>query len=406
MGRARELLHSWNVFERRYLQVVKIEEDIRDALQSVRAVQPSTMQRKALLKLSSKVGVHYTLLGFPAASKREHEQCSHLIDYISAQELSVQPVLMARPIEDDLGYVFEIQERSSISVAADVFISISALRLSVEGWTLDGALARLRMAADVARKRGVALRISLEDSTRTGTTELARSVEQVLDMGPEAITLCDTVGDCLPDGAASITAFVRDLIDRSSSKLELGWHGHNDRGLGLANAIASVNCGADVVSGTFMGVGERTGNVPLEQLIIILSEAGNKAYDISYLCALCELLSSSSQMQIPFNLPIVGKDAFSTSAGTHVAAILRAGKLGSDFEDLMFSAVEAGALGRKQAILIGPNSGRSAVRAVLAQSSLSPTEEMVSFVLDHCKGRDRCFYSAEEIVAFVAQSAG
>jgi isopropylmalate/homocitrate/citramalate synthase len=404
MEGARKLLYSWNHLEKRAFQSVQIEEDIRDALQSIRAVQPSLPQRQDLLSLSAKVGIQYALLGFPAASLREHQRCCALVDHIATQRLATKPVLMARPLESDLRPILEIQQRSSIPIAVDTFISISALRLSVEGWTLEEALGKIRKTAAVASRAGLALRVSFEDSSRTAPAELADAVAQVLDTGAGAITLCDTVGDCLPNGAAHTTSFVRNQIDRSGRGLQLGWHGHNDRGLSLANAIAAVEAGANIVSGTFMGFGERTGNVPLEQLIVILHEAGNRSYDLTHLQAVCELFSASSRMSVPPNLPIVGLDAFSTSTGTHAAAILKSRKMGRDFEDLIYSAVEASALGRTQTLLIGPNSGRNAVCAALEQCSIVPTEDLVSLLLEHCKQRERCFESSEEVRAFVART--
>ena len=401
MTGAREYLYSWNRLNSDRLKRVKIEEDTRDALQSVRTVQPSTLQRKELLDLSAKIGIQFAFLGFPAASRRESEQCVALVDHIVTHGLAMEPVLMARALESDIRAILEIRERSSFAATADIFIATSPLRLKVEGWTLDATLEKIRKAAGFASANGLDFRISLEDSTRTAPAELAKSLKEAIDMGAKAIVLCDTVGDCLPSGATRTTTFAMELIYRAGANVEVGWHGHNDRGLSLANALAAIEAGASIVSGTFMGVGERTGNIPLEQMIAILTEAGSELYDVRYLAPMCELFCVSSRIDMPPNLPIVGRDAFSTSTGTHAAAILKARHMGRDFEDLIYSAVSADELGRGQTLLVGPNSGRGCIRAVLEEMSIPATEDTISVLLHHCKEHDRCLASADEILALL-----
>lgn len=399
-------LYSWNRLDSQKFKRVRIEEDTRDALQSVRIVQPSTPKRKELLELSAKVGVQIVFLGFPAASRQEMEQCAALVDHIATRGITIEPVLMARALEADIRPLLDIQQRSSFAVSADIYISISPLRLKVEGWTLDAMLKKIRSAARFASANNLNFRIAFEDATRTAPAELAKSIKEAVDLGTKVIVLSDTVGDCLPSGASGMTAFVMELIDRAGVEVDVAWHGHNDKGLSLANALAAIEAGASIVSGTFMGIGERTGNIPLEQLILILSEAGSEMYDVRYLAQMCELFCASARIEMAPNLPLVGRDAFSTATGTHAAAILKARQLGRDFEDLIYSAVSADKLGRRQTLLIGPNSGRSAIRAVLDGLSIPATDVMVSALLHHCKEHDRCLWSDEEILALLDISKG
>src|SRR5690606_3132962 len=126
-------------------------------------------------------------------------------------------------------------------------------------------------------------RISLEDSSRTAPVEIERLIKEIINLGIKTVVLCDTVGDCLPSGAANVTSFVMDIISKENVNVEIGWHGHDDKGLSLANSLASIEAGASIISGTFTGIGERTGNIPLEQVINILTQCGSKLYDIRYL---------------------------------------------------------------------------------------------------------------------------
>jgi isopropylmalate/homocitrate/citramalate synthase len=124
-------------------------------------------------------------------------------------------------------------------------------------------------------------------------------------------------------------------------------------------------------------------------------------YDLRHLVRACELFCVSARIEMAPNLPVVGRDAFSTSTGTHAAAIRKARRMGREFEDLIYSAVSADELDRGQTLLIGPNSGRSTIRAVLEEMSIPATDETISALLHHCKEHDRCLESADEILALL-----
>ena len=85
-------------------------------------------------------------------------------------------------------------------MAADVFISTSALRMKVEGWTLQDVMEKIQESINVARDNEVELRVSLEDSARTEPANLQRLVTQIVGEGVKTVVLCDTAGDCLPSG--------------------------------------------------------------------------------------------------------------------------------------------------------------------------------------------------------------
>lgn len=386
-------IHLWNNSDDAHLRSVKIEEDIRDALQSVHATRPSIAKRKALLDYSDRVGVQFGFLGFPAASPGEEDQCAALATHAATHRLAILPIFMARAVEADIPAICRVRDKAGAAVAADIFIAVSDIRFTVEGWTLSGALEDLRRAAVLAQREGLQVRISLEDASRASPENLRQALTLAADLGATAITLCDTVGASTPSGARRLAAFGRDIVPT----IDIGWHGHNDKGLALANAMAAAAGGVSVISGTFLGFGERTGNIPLEQVIYLLAEAGHNAYNLQALPPLCALFCEATRIPMPFNAPLVGAYAFSTSTGTHAAAIGKARDLGRDFEDLVYSGVRAADLGRTQSILIGPNSGRRAVMALLGELSISSSPEIVTRLLAYCKTQDRSLNSAEAV---------
>ncbi len=404
---------------------VRLEDDAREALQNVRAQRPSLERRLQMLELSARVGIHVSFLGFPAASTQEEHQCAALVGHLAEHDLALTPVLMARAVEADLRPILDIQQRSSIPVTVDLFISTSPIRATVEGWHLPTLLKRLQEIATRAAREGLDFRIAFEDSTRTPPTVLGTCIRAALDCGARSIVLNDTTGACLPQGARRHVAFAAQTIrdaghhlaartevpgdqvgssstDGSGGGIEIAWHGHNDMGLALANSLAAIEAGASLISGTFLGIGERTGNLALEQLIFILATIPSPAptirrsgYDLAELVRMTDLVADTLNIAIPRHQPLVGHDAFATATGTHAAAILKARQLGPDFEDAVYSAVPARSLGRRQQLLVNANSGRAGVRAVLQDLGLSNDDDCVSAVLSHAKTQASTLSSAD-----------
>jgi isopropylmalate/homocitrate/citramalate synthase len=128
----------------------------------------------------------------------------------------------------------------------------------------ENALARILESVRHATSPGLDLRVDFaaEDASRADPEFLLRCVREI---GPlcEHFLLCDTVGVLDPSRAG---AWVAELLE-ASDHAALGVHFHNDRGLALENTLAAVRAGATLVSGTFRGLGERAGNVALEQVI-------------------------------------------------------------------------------------------------------------------------------------------
>ncbi|MFI1714582.1 hypothetical protein [Streptomyces litmocidini] len=393
---AADLLHSWNPRADAALRGVRIEDDVRESLQSVAVRRPSLGHRTHLLDLAAAVGVHVSFLGFPAASHNEYEQCAALVRHIVDNGLDIEPVLMARAVPSDLTPLLEIGQSTGAPVLADLYLSTSPLRCHVEDWSLPDMLHRLQRVARRATAEGLDFRIAFEDSTRTPPDVLADCITAAVDVGARCVVLNDTVGQCLPEGAARHTEFAREVLSRAGSDAVLAWHGHNDRGLALANSLAAARAGAGVISGTFLGLGERTGNLALEQFIAVLAEAGHTDFDLKRLPEMCAAVAEVLHVDVPAHQPLVGADAFSTATGTHATALVKARAMGRDFEDLIYSAVEAASLGREQTLLMGPNSSGRSIATILGEMGLPADDAAVAAVLDHCKQRATTLRGREE----------
>src|SRR6185436_10323982 len=168
--------------------------------------------------------------------------------------------------------------------------------------------------------------------------------------------------------------------------IKIDWHGHQDRGLGVINSIAAYEAGADRLHATSLGIGERVGNTPMDQLMVNLQLMGYIDRDLSNLTRYCETVSAATGVPIPVSYPVVGRDAFRTATGVHAAAVIKAIRKGDDWlADMVYSGVPARAFGREQEIEIGPMSGKSNVIFWLERHGIEPTAERVERLFNRAK---------------------
>jgi 2-isopropylmalate synthase len=398
-----EYLCTWNLPPPVHVADVAIDDDtLRDGLQGAFAPRISLDAQKEILRLTDAVGVAYSVIAFPSSSREELERCRELVELAEAEGLRTLPTLLARTHMDDVEPLVRLRERCSAPFMVELFVGTSPLRRRVEGWTLEQIFDRTRSACEPLARAGVRVGISFEDASRTPPDELAALIELGLDSGMDRLTLCDTVGDALPEGARRATSFAKEVLVRRGGTCALSWHGHNDRGCAVANSIAAVQAGADIVSGTFLGLGERTGNASLEQVIAYLYQAGSRRFRVDLLPELATRLAEITGQAIPSTAPIVGMQAFATTAGVHAAALLKARRLGTAFEDYIYSGVPASPFGRAQAVLLGPMSGLANARKALELNGRAPDEELASRLLAHARRLAR-WMTPEEIGRYLEQ---
>ena len=189
----------------------------------------------------------------------------------------------------------------------------------------------------------------------------------------------------------------RDSCTNSApGRVGIDWHGHRDRGLGLANTLAAIEAGATRVHGTALGIGERVGNTPMEQLLVNLRLLGVRDNDLTRLPEYVEPVAEATGVPIPANTPIVGKDAFRTATGVHAAAVVKALRKGDAWlADRVYSGVPACWIGRRQEIEIGHMSGASNVHHYLQVHGLPDVPEVVEAVLAAAKSSERVLAASE-----------
>jgi isopropylmalate/homocitrate/citramalate synthase len=196
------------------------------------------------------------------------------------------------------------------------------------------------------------------------------------------------------------------VIEPTGVAVKLDWHGHRDRGLGMANTLAAIEAGVDRVHGTAIGIGERVGNTEMDLLLVNLHLLGMHTGDLARLPDYVRAVSRATGVPVPPSYPVFGEDAFRTGTGVHAAAIIKAQQKGDDWlVDRVYSGVPASVFGLEQRIEISHVSGMSNVKHWLATHGYDADDEGLSqHVFGLAKRTSRVLTEAE-IRAYCADYA-
>ncbi len=401
------LIHDWNVEEFDTLawgrHVELDDETLRDGLQSPSVTDPPIGAKIRLVHMMDKLGIHAADLGLPVAGPRAMADVTRLCEEVRDSRLSLDVNCAGRTVVADIEPIVEIANRTGVPIEVAAFIGSSPIRRYAEGWTLDRMLEHAEASVSFAVREGLSVMFVTEDTTRADPATLKALYDHAINWGARRICLSDTVGHATPSGVRALVRFVkRAIIDPSGANVKLDWHGHRDRGLGLANALAAIEAGADRIHGTAMGIGERVGNVEMDLLLVNLALAGVHDADLTLLAEYCDLVARECNVPLAANYPVVGADAFKTATGVHAAAIIKAQEIGADWlADRVYSGVPASMVGRAQEIEVGPMSGISNVRYWLAGRGFdSRNRELCQWVFDVAKQADHTL-SDDEMLAIV-----
>ncbi|GLH72322.1 hypothetical protein GETHLI_08240 [Geothrix limicola] len=391
-----ELINDWNGLPPRDARIPLLnDETLRDGLQSPSVRDPDIAAKRDLTHRLARLGVDAVDLGMPGAGPKALAAVRALMVEIRDHRLPISPNVAVRTLEADLAQVAEIQQRAGMPLEAGAFLGSSPIRMDVEGWDLGFLVATARKAISFCRRQEVPVMMVTEDSTRARPDVLKAIYSAALDEGAQSVCLSDTCGHATPDGTRRLVRFIKEEVVKDRS-VRIDWHGHNDRGLGVANAIAAFEAGADRLHGSILGIGERCGNVAMDQLMINLHLMGFPKGDLSDLPALADRVAELCDVEIPANYPVLGRDAFRTGTGVHAAAIVKALHRGDvELADAVYSGVPAALVGRRQEIEIGPMAGHSNVVYWLEMNGYDPSPDRVDRILQFAKNSPRILSEAE-----------
>ena len=403
-----ELIHDWNQstgsFDYSTVSVELDDETLRDGLQNPSVTDPPIERKIELLHLMVDLGIESADIGLPGAGPRAYDAVLALAREVVDQDLPIRVNAAARTVVADIAPIAEIAQKTGLHFEVGAFIGSSPIRKYAEGWDNDVILKSTREAVSFAVSEGLEVMYVTEDTTRSRPEDLRVLFTAAIESGASRICVADTVGHATPYGVSELIRFTRGVVDEVGDDIKVDWHGHRDRGLGMANVLAAIEEGVDRVHGTALGIGERVGNVEMDLVLLNLVLLGARSHDLSALPAYCRLTADMCDIVLPHNYPVVGDDAFRTGTGVHASAIIKAMQTGDRWlEDAVYSGVPASLVGMEQVIEISPVSGLSNVRFWLAKNGHDAEDgelcEAVFALAKHC---DRTL-THEEIEAEVTR---
>lgn len=367
------------------------DETLRDGLQSPSVRVPPVNEQVELVHWMVRAGIGSVDVGMPGSGARAAADAEVLCRAIVAERLPIRPNCAARTAIADIEAVLAVQERVGTPIEIALFLGASPIRCRVEGWTVDELLRRTESSVALAVRNSAPVVFVTEDTTRSHPDTLRRVFAAAVDAGAARVCVADTAGHATPLTVVRVVRFVQRVLGECGRRdVGLDWHGHNDRGLAVANALTAAWAGATRIHATALGVGERVGNPPMEQVIANAALEGWVGRDIRALPAYAECASRILGVPIPAEAPVVGRDAFRTATGVHAAAIAKARAAGDEgLVDLVYSSLPASWLGRAQLVEVGPQSGAANVRLWLADHGFAAAPATVAAILAAAKRSDR-----------------
>jgi len=290
------------------------------------------------------IGVEVIEAGFPVVSAAEMNAVREVCNLGLDAKISV----LSRSIKEDVD--------AAVECGADmisIFIAISDLHLKHKlHMSCPQAVSCALQAVEYAKEHGLIVRFSAEDATRTDFDLLKRVYKRAEEYHADYISVADTVGIMNPRTTYYMISELRKIV-----KTPICMHCHDDLGLALANTLAGAEAGAKQLHVTVNGIGERSGNTPLEELLVALRlHYGLERYDLSKLKDLSKLVESYSGVPVAKNKAVVGTNAFAHESGIHVAAVLE--------EPRTYELYSPEMVGAARHIIIGKHTGTKALRYI------------------------------------------
>ncbi|MCR5026421.1 MAG: 2-isopropylmalate synthase [Methanobrevibacter sp.] len=324
-------------------------------------------------KLDS-LGVDKIEAGFPAASNGEFEAASE----IKSLDLDSTIVGLARSIKSDIDTVLDADLEY-----IHTFIGTSPLHRDYKlKMSKETIISTAVDAVEYAKDHGLAVEFSAEDATRTEREFLFDIFDAVIDAGADFIDIPDTVGVLTP-------IITKELITdiKSYFKAPVSVHFHNDFGLATANTLTAIECGANQTHVTVNGMGERTGNTSLEEIVVALYAAYgiDLNIDTSQLYSLSEFVGRLTGVKMPVNKPIVGDNAFAHESGIHVHGILN--------NSSTYEPISPELVGHSRKIVLGKHTGANALKSKLNDYHIDLDDDQFEKVYSQIKAlgdRGKC----------------
>jgi len=321
-------------------------------------------EKVEIAKRLDAMGIHRIEAGMPAVSPQDKAA----ITEIASLGLKAEIFAFSRCLIQDIKAA---KECGCSGVIVEIPSSDHIIR-NAYGWTLDRARKSSIEATLAAKEEGLYTVFFTIDSTRTEVEHLLDIVERVATEGHmDAFTLADSFGGTTPE---AIYHVVKKAIKRLKKPVEI--HCHQDFSLGVANTIYALAAGASVAHTTITGLGERAGNVPMEDVVLsLLCQYGvDLGIRTGMMCDVSRFVLERAKVTIPGNRPIVGDMLYQVESGI-VAGFVRRARQEHPLEYVPFTAELVGQ--KPVTIVLGKNSGLPSIQEWCEKLNLQASEEQM-----------------------------
>jgi 2-isopropylmalate synthase len=335
---------------------------LRDGEQSP-GFSMTAAEKVEMARQLARLGVDVIEAGFPISSPGEFEAARAVAREVRGPTICA----LARTAPQDIERAWEAV-RDAARPRIHTFIATSPIHMARKlRMTPDAVLAAAADAVRLARRRCPDVEFSAEDATRSELEFLCRVFEAAIRAGATVINIPDTVGYAQPEEFGALVRTLRERVP-GMDRVVVSVHCHNDLGVAVANTLAGLRAGARQVEGTINGIGERAGNVALEEVIMALRTRADlyglrTGVDTTQLYATSRLLCALTGIDVQPNKAVVGANAFAHEAGIHQHGVL------ADRRTYEIMTPESVGLPTNRLVL-GKHSGRHALAAVLEAAGL------------------------------------
>lgn len=331
----------------------------------------SIADKVAIAEKLAEIGVDRIEAGMPAVSDQDFKA----IKEITRLGLKSKVYTFVRAMTADIDKSVECGAQG---VILEIPIGYPKLQWQFK-WTWEDVLRKSVDVINYAKERNLEVVYFPYDTTRARQEDLENLLPRLMDVcRPDSIGIVDTMGCILPEG---MKYMVR-LVKRLTNNLKVEVHTHNDFGMAVATELAGVEAGAEVVHSCANGLGERTGNAALEELIVALHVlyGYDTHYQLDKLPELGELVRRLSNLPIAVNKPILGSRNFTRESGIGVDLVVK--------QPLAMFGTHPSLTGRSGDVVLGKKSGKASITYTLEQLGITGTsDEAVNEMLQIVKDR-------------------
>jgi len=365
-----------------------IDTTLRDGEQAPGVVF-SLDEKIAIAELLDKAGVQELEIGVPAMGNEVVSDTR----IINNAGFSFTTSTWVRAVRQDIDMA-----QSTGCTAVNISFPVSKIQLQAMGKDYNWVRSEMKSIAKYAHDRFDVVNIGAQDASRAEQNFLEEYAQRAYAYGYTRLRLADTVGLLNP---SSTTALIQ-IVKVASPSLWLEFHGHNDLGMATANSLTALASGADSVSCTVNGLGERAGNAALEEILVALRKSYNvdNGFKLGHLATLSHLVADASCRPLHQSKPVAGAMVLSHETGIHTRSIIENPKT--------YELLDPEEIGVHRQFLFGKFSGTAAVQHLFERKGIKICKDGIHAVLAEVKRlsieQKRAFTESEVLEMFIARN--